>query len=75
MLGEVIHLLERWFPTFFIPIPFINALLLISPFLMTYVGCTGTLIAETDLVEVVNSTLGGFSKMLNRKSFPRMYEV
>jgi len=42
---------------------------------MTYVGCTGTLIAETDSVEVVNSTFGGFPKMLNKKSFPRMYEI
>jgi len=42
---------------------------------MTYVGCTGTLIAKSDLVEVVNSIFGGLSKMLNRKSFPKLYEV
>jgi len=73
MLGEVIHILEQWFPTSFLPILF--SLTSISPLLMTYVGCTGTLMAEIDLVEVVNSTFGGFSKMLNRKSFPRMFEV
>jgi len=62
-------------PTFFIPIPFHKRLLLISLLLMSYVGCTGTLMAETDLVEVVNSTFGGFPKTLHKKSFPRMNEV
>jgi len=38
---------------------------------MAYVACTGTLIAESDLVEVVNSNFDGFSKMLNRKKFPQ----
>jgi len=37
--------------------------------LMTYVECTETLMIETDLVKVVNSTFGGFLKMLNEKSF------
>jgi len=70
MLGEVINLLEQWFPTFFIPIPFHKRLLIISPLLISYAGCTGTLMAETNLVDVVNSTFGGFSKKLNRKVFP-----
>jgi len=62
MLGEVIYLLEQWFPIFFIPISFHKRLLLIYPLLISYVGCTGTLIAETNLVDVVNSTFGGLSK-------------
>jgi len=71
MLEEVIHVLEQWFPTFFIPIPVHKHLLLISPLLMSYVGCTGTLMAETDLVEVFYSTFGDFPKLLNRKKvFP-----
>jgi len=53
ILEAIIHLLEQWFPTLFIPIPFHKQLLLISPLLMTYVGWTGTLMAENDLVEVV----------------------
>jgi len=76
MLGEVIHSLEQWFPiTFFIPILFHKHVILISPLLMTYVGYTGTLMVETDLVKVVNSTFGSFPKMIYRKIFPRMYEV
>jgi len=68
MLEKVIHVLEQWFPTYFIPIPFHKHLLLISPLLMSYVAwCIGTLIAETDLVEVFYSTFGGFPKLLNRK--------
>jgi len=75
MLGEVIHVLEQWFPTFFIPISFDKRRLLISSLLLTYVGYTGTLMVETDLIKVINSTFSGFPKMLCRRIFPRMYEV
>jgi len=38
---------------------------------MSYVGGTRTLMAETDLVKVVNFTFSGFPEMLNRKKFPQ----
>jgi len=69
MLGEVIHVLEQWYPTFFIPILCHKCLILISSLTMTYVGCTRTLIAENDMVEVFDFTFGGFPKMLNKKQF------
>jgi len=71
MLEEGIHVLKQWFCTLFTLIPFDKRLLFISPLIMSCAGCTGTLMVETKLVEVFNSTFGGFPKMLNRKRFPQ----
>jgi len=38
MLEEVIHVLEQWFSTFFIPIPFHKHLLLLFPFQSAMLG-------------------------------------
>ena len=35
--------------------------------LMSFVGCVGTLLAESRLQEIMKSTLGGVSKILNSK--------
>jgi len=39
--------------------------------LMSFVGCVGTHIAESRLYEIMESTFGGVSKMLNGKKFPQ----
>jgi len=38
--------------------------------LMSFVGCVGTLMTKDGLYEIMDSTFGGFSKMLNVKKFP-----
>jgi len=38
---------------------------------MSFVRCAGTLMAESELYEIMESTFGGVSKMLNCKKFPQ----
>ena len=38
---------------------------------MSFVGCVGTLMAESELYEIMESTFGGVSKLLNGKKFPQ----
>jgi len=39
--------------------------------LMSFVGCVGTLIAESELYEIMESMFGEVSKMLNGIKFPK----
>ena len=39
--------------------------------LTSFVGCVGTLMAESGFQEIMESTFGGVSKMLNGKKIPR----
>ena len=39
--------------------------------LMSFVGCVGTLMADTGLKEVMESALGGVTKLLSGKNFPQ----
>jgi len=36
---------------------------------MSFVGCAGTLVDDSELYEIMASTFGGVSKMLNGKKF------
>ena len=39
--------------------------------LMSFVGCVGTLMADTGLKEVMESEFGGVTKLLSGKNFPQ----
>ena len=39
--------------------------------LTSFVGCVGTLMAESGFQEIMESTFGGVSKMLNGKKIPK----
>ena len=39
--------------------------------LMSFVGCVGTLMADTELKEVMESAFGGVTKLLSGKNFPQ----
>ena len=39
--------------------------------LMSFVGCVGTLMADTGLKEVMESAFGGMTKLLSGKNFPQ----
>ena len=39
--------------------------------LMSYCGCTGTLMADTGIVEILSVAFGGVLKMLSGKKFPQ----
>ena len=41
----------------------------VSPLLNSYVGCVGSLMAESEIVEVLNTTFTGFIKMFSGKTF------
>ena len=39
--------------------------------LVSYCGCIGTLMADTDIVEILSVAFGGVLKMLSGKKFPQ----
>ena len=40
-------------------------------FLMDFVGCVGTLMADSGLEDIMSSTFGSFDKMLQSKTYPQ----